>query len=535
MPYALDPHRHVKIWLSRDPNSFLSIPNQNHLIEMRATNQGDQITFVYDSKLLSEKALKELQAFCKEQKIIASDIRTAILPNCRSPQEKNLIKIYEDEIEHLESGGNLEVASYVLRWLKVVYELGVYTGFGVKVDTSKLGKTVEVKQPLLLNLGSIVLEDDIEALGLRNDIMAVVDGSSASTYIHKIQEAIYENCLRKEGDSFFVKFLRVLKANLKKFLPLDSVNSFFTTEMLGYLDQLSQSRTAREVRKKILTLNNDAFVSDMFLYRFLEKNGAFHELSGESQKAFYAKVLRKHYQGKLGFLNWLLLPSETYEEYKVFAKASDDRLLTRKRQEERAELLKLSVMFTSDGVVFALFDDLLYKRDIIEKDLAPYSWSHYGLDKAFISDNTWHFHATQIKARKDDHYDQSWLEVPQAFQAIREKIQTHIDKIQEDLDGCFSFYRNRQRHEKIEVLTAILEYFGNTKIRVVGLKGRLLETLTAPRSEDVFAGFGKNKTKELIDDLNDLIRQAECSNGLIKEGEIRIPEILLAESYDIST
>ena len=61
MPYTFNPHRHVKIWLSTNPDTFLNLENQLRLIRMREINPGDSISFVYSEKLLKDHALESLR------------------------------------------------------------------------------------------------------------------------------------------------------------------------------------------------------------------------------------------------------------------------------------------------------------------------------------------------------------------------------------------------------------------------------------------------------------------------------------------
>jgi glucosyltransferase Lgt1/2/3 len=51
MAYSFAPHRHVKIWLSKDSDIFLNLENQIRLVKMRDINPKDTINFIYDSRL----------------------------------------------------------------------------------------------------------------------------------------------------------------------------------------------------------------------------------------------------------------------------------------------------------------------------------------------------------------------------------------------------------------------------------------------------------------------------------------------------
>ena len=90
MPYTYNPHKHVKIWLSKNKDSFLNLENQLRLIKMREMNPKDEIHFVYDSQLLSEAAQKELVVFCKKHKIHNQDLRDKLFPKCTTEEERRL-------------------------------------------------------------------------------------------------------------------------------------------------------------------------------------------------------------------------------------------------------------------------------------------------------------------------------------------------------------------------------------------------------------------------------------------------------------
>ena len=51
MPYELNPHRHVKIWLSKKPDIFLNQENQLRLVRIRAQNPDDVIPSYLFKKL----------------------------------------------------------------------------------------------------------------------------------------------------------------------------------------------------------------------------------------------------------------------------------------------------------------------------------------------------------------------------------------------------------------------------------------------------------------------------------------------------
>ena len=193
--YEFNPHRHVKIWLSKNPDVFMNELNQLRLIQMRAYCPNDEINLIYDSQLLSETAHRSLQAFCSKEDINIVDVRS-IISQCNQPSEQQLIKIYEDEITHLDAGGNLAAASDILRWLEPIYRLGTYSDFDVRIVTKDLPETIPVFSELLLNSGSVVLKDkygsETQNKLASNDIIAVLNPQSKR--IKKIHQDIISAC-----------------------------------------------------------------------------------------------------------------------------------------------------------------------------------------------------------------------------------------------------------------------------------------------------------------------------------------------------
>ena len=185
MPYHFNPHRHVRIWISKNRDTWLNSENQLRLVRMREKNKADDIYFIFDSALLSKKAIDEMNHFCSKHHITPKDIRINIIPACTTPEEQELIRLYEDEVLHLDQGGNLAVASDLLRWVKPIYELGSYSDFDTNIDTRKLAQAIQVGSPILLNIGStfrqaVKVSETIsfpsyEDLCLNNDIIAIVD------------------------------------------------------------------------------------------------------------------------------------------------------------------------------------------------------------------------------------------------------------------------------------------------------------------------------------------------------------------------
>lgn len=179
-PRFFNPHRHVKIWLSKDPNLFMNEENKLRLVKMRELcDANDEISLIYDSKLLNNKAIDELNTYCQKHKLLATDIRT-LFQSCTSEKEKKLIQIYEDEIKNLNSGGNLAAASDILRWLKPVFIQGVYADFDNDIRTQGLPDTIEVYSDILLNAGSFLDQRRRQHFIYNNDIVAIINPDAAN-------------------------------------------------------------------------------------------------------------------------------------------------------------------------------------------------------------------------------------------------------------------------------------------------------------------------------------------------------------------
>lgn len=93
------------------------------------------------------------------------------------------------------------------------------------------------------------------------------------------------------------------------------------------------------------------------------------------------------------------------------------------------------------------------------------------------------------------------------FHEMHDKITIHIEKITQDLQGCFGFYRNMQRQKKIAALTDILKYF-NQQMNHFDVVDGFYSCLTNYDKNDLFASIGKSQTQEIAEELTQLCRQA---------------------------
>lgn len=250
--YDFNPHRHVKIWLSNNPDVFMNDENQLRLVKMRADCPGDEINLVYDSQLLSEASRLKLLSFCSKNNIQPINVRN-LIPEClENNEEKQLINIYEDEISHLHEGGNLAAASDILRWLRPVIRKGIYSDFDVQVKTKGLPQKLEVFEEIIVPIGShkttnntisLLNKNNTEALLVNNDVIAVLNPESEKLKI--IQQHIINSCQPKtvvDNISIAISDSETL---------IEEFNKIITPE---FVDKFPQKMTPREFRGNIKSI-----------------------------------------------------------------------------------------------------------------------------------------------------------------------------------------------------------------------------------------------------------------------------------------
>ena len=232
---------HVKIWLSKDKNSFLPLVNQLRFIHTIEKNPKATFFFVYDSRLLNNQALNALCAFCKKYKINPVDVLNDVIPFSGNGSEKKLLSIYEDEIFHLADCGNLGAASDILRLLSPVYRLGIYSDFDVKIDTKSLPHEhpiIQVNAPFLIPIYNEVHRDFFSIrtdTKLCNDVIIVANNISPDhPFIAKLHAALLSRCTREGNVAPY--------SSIKHHSP--SAYKLFTLCQAG--------KTARETRSLVL-------------------------------------------------------------------------------------------------------------------------------------------------------------------------------------------------------------------------------------------------------------------------------------------
>ncbi|CEG56091.1 glycosyltransferase family 88 protein [Legionella fallonii] len=521
--YQYNPHHHVKIWLSNKPAVFMNTENKMRLIEMRELNPKDVIHLVYDSSLLNTKALDELAAFCKEHAITPVDANS-FEHEIISEKEKKLFKFYKDEINNLNDGGNLAVASDILRWLYPVYSKGGYTDFDVPVDTSALPETVNVHTPLLLNIGSLRTRNKDVILS-NNDYIAVVDPEAAKEEIEKVQEGVI-SVLQQYDNDFIEK-------TIEEFGRDSFINQYLIQFMKNRSESIYIARSKSEFpamgSRQLRSHINQIMTNPEKFLEFAKKG------SDETDKEVILR-LRKELNEQLGFFKWLFFRSE-YNEIKNALQQSDDDLIAYLMKKERTLYLKSIVVCTTGPIAIAkfLFDGYVFNSDNFDEEIAPYSFNSYGLKSAFQSKNTISMNESIwgmmnfLGSEEGALNDSSWLEtgaqlqksraellderrnqlresLPQEFKNFKKNIEEQIQQLEENSKGFWGLFFADRKREKIKALQAVLTCYNGDSFDTNKFREVLNDI--QPNIDMVYAGWFSHKTQDLIEGLKALSHQS---------------------------
>ncbi len=406
--YTYDPHRHVRIWLSRDRDVFLNIENQLRFISMRYINPQAEIHLIYDRSLLSEAAIKAAHLFCARHRISLHDVQSEVIALCGSIEEQLLIALYQYEIEHLKQAGNLGVCSDILRWLSPVYKLGTYSDFDTMINTKNLPERISVQKPILLNVDSLSVDMPLKqcrSIILNNDVIAIIDEKNSIELIKKIQRSIYYTYLEPSKNNPYFKHINQLTHSLLAESDGVQVDDLID-EMTGdaFISHLSSivennpNKNAYALRKNIIyvTRNNDAYCKAKHTTINMFASEIRDELAQSTDAISRAKS----------------------------ASATDNELVIETREYHRLQFLKYSVMFTTGPmrVCAVLFWKLIYTLDEFQNDVKPYAFSHYQLESHFKSKQLYRDEATELNTCDDKFKsnDLSWLEEGWHAIAVRE-------------------------------------------------------------------------------------------------------------------
>ena len=406
--YQLNPHRHVKIWFSRDEDIFLNPENQLRLVRLRTNNPRDSLSFVYDKSLLSAKAQLNLQQFCARHKIEPLDIAD-LKKELVTDQEKELMSYVEEEIRRTkdDTGGSFAAASDILRWLSPVYKRGIYTDFDIEIKTAGLPEMIKVQAPIISNIGTVIkianyTSETYEVITACNDIMCMPEpDTSLSTeeqghckalqeqQIGRAQQAIIEgyHCALKKLQGIVNKLraeverLVFSKEDLKDQLEFSHANAMalatgFFGENIFDIRQNSKKTCSSNYQLLIFMLAEVIRLTPEYADTIYRKINC--TLAEAAATGSYENELRDLYQAKLNealilanIPEHIILNDECFEQMKPIIEGM---------------LLRASVInVTGPTVLVELFDKAFFTEQQSKTELHRYSLYNYGLDKSFNS------------------------------------------------------------------------------------------------------------------------------------------------------
>lgn len=520
--YRYNPHHHIKIWLSNNRNLFMNLENQIRLIKMRETNLSDVIHLIYDSLLLNSNAIQDLMHYCREHRIIPVDVRMTEA-EIISDNEQKLFHFYDDEITNLNQGGNLAVASDILRWLSPFYKLGTYSDFDYPIDTSMLPELIDVDAPLLLNIGSLKLGNK-EFILANNDFIAVVDELAASHLINKVHHNLlsklthYDNDFNEQvekqfSDNLLSRYVIRLMRNRSETLYIAKSKDLKQQPELIDSTPLNSSRSYRNYIQQIMT-NNDLFL------RFNKQ--------GSESSADTIQRLRNELEQNLNLVKFLFFNKE-YAETKQLLQLNDNDFLTYCRKKEINLYLKSIIVCTTGPVEIAnaLFSKYVMDSPELIKKVQPLSFNHYQLQHAFKSPNSIPLHENPLGmmkflgASEGEVNDSSWLESGKQLQEARIKtlkaqkeffssnLSQSLLSIKKDLETNLQksskpLFKKRNETQK-QLLNEVLECFHEEQeydFDVEQFQSILL------KKNDQVTHLYFSPTKRLIQDLQKLSHEA---------------------------
>ena len=394
--YQFNPHRHVKIWLSQNPSVFLNMTNQLRLIRMRLMNPLDDIHLVYDSRLLNDVAISELNQFCEKHHIIPVDVVSEVIPGCVTPLEIRILELYHEEILNLgEGGGNLAGASDKLRVLSPIYRRGAYTDFDVEVDTLDLPEFIEVNAPILVRISSYFPNQSSrdERISVNNEFFAVVHEEDAKSKINLIQQ-------------IGIELFGIQKLNQKNPSPYQDAEG--VTGAL--LRKLSLEQNARQIRRSIMRLSR----SNELFYRTLNY---LDNLQVSSERLFFKNApqvtsqLLEHSAQELELLFHLKIWKPSISSTAVVK--NKEFFLDLNREELLNDMLMWTVIETTGPSAFCLglFLKNFFSAKEMQEMVNPVAMGTYGLERYFKSTNGYPMHVdAKMKelCEKNASNDRSW-------------------------------------------------------------------------------------------------------------------------------
>ncbi len=426
MSYTFNPHRHVKIWLSKNPDIFLNQENQLRLVKMRNKNSDDEIHLLYAKELLSSEAVEQLESFCKKHTIKPVCIEDDIFPHCSaSESEQNLIRLYQAEVDALGAGGNLAAASDILRWMRPVYQLGIYADFDVSIGTRKLPKSITVEAPILLNIGPLIYVNggqfstkNLESIALNNDMIAVVgDDSITHEKIEKIQQAIGK---AYQSNLVYREWIEKLTGDVLAYHLQMNASPVNAMPVIQELIRRQEQKTTALLDLSVgLGLNAPNPIA-------LRK--AISEKKIQSTVNFKQSLfeLRLLYQAQISAPD---INPEDKQRLRGYLAMQNEELIDTLESDYRDRLfLETVVETTGPGrVLLGLFDRVAIDSESFKKEVSPYSFEHYNLSQNFYSKNSYDLQSVVQKKnlKVGDLCDASWSE--QGALAVAEREEKVVD------------------------------------------------------------------------------------------------------------
>jgi glucosyltransferase Lgt1/2/3 len=340
----------------------------------------------------------------------------------------------------------------ILIWLSPVYELGTYTDFDVEIDTNRI-KMIDVNKPLLMPIGSLDLDLDSAGITLNNNVLAVVDSKAAMPIIRKVQANIFSACSSFEaGKSYF-----------------ENSNQ----ASLGLLHEFSKGKSTQIARKNILEIcaSNTSYCY-FFARQVTEEDKKLDFIAAQERKLIQDQVkatmnkgvaLYFRLQKKLqlnanpqqqkaivdDFAKWV---NETELKIKSMKALVDDlnneTLVTNAREKLRTDFMSISVLASSGlmNIRLSLFGGSFCSKDILQKEVIPFSFAHYGLNVLFSINDRLDFHVSRTSREPLPSNDLSWL--PEG-ENIMIKEDNTIDKAVSTLQAACHAFNARKEYGRL--------------------------------------------------------------------------------------
>lgn len=288
MQYYYNLKKQYKIWISPNPEQFLSIRNQLRFIHEIHANTGVEMRLVYSSVCLTDDVILKMHKFCTAHNVIPVAFES-LIPQLTKPRECQLAAIACEEIEKFrhDEGGNLAAASDCIRLLSVVIETcGVYSDFDVRntlmrVVSQKISWGV-LEGPVLFfgtqmpqpNSNDIVLmcNNDFLAFSLQGPAQSDPNrlSSEALRCLENLQQEILDRYSSRLTLGFFLEQMHAIITQCKRELGTTSP----VVQYIASLQQDTSLRTLFALRKHLLhltTLNTDELIQN-FLWECLKKS-----------------------------------------------------------------------------------------------------------------------------------------------------------------------------------------------------------------------------------------------------------------------